>query len=79
MIDTVAIGIEFEHDKCKQNKAKRGKQWGKHFQHYGAFFNIELHHGTAKSLINKAFQSKKIKRGEVKVVPAGSQKANENP
>jgi hypothetical protein len=60
MIDTVAIGIEFEHDKCKQNKAKWGKQWGKHFQHYGAFFNIEMHYKNAKRLVNREFRSNTI-------------------
>jgi hypothetical protein len=51
---------DFEQYKGKQNKARWGKQWGKHFQHFGAFFNIELHYKNAKSLVNKAFQSKMI-------------------
>ena len=42
----------FELNKIKKNNAKWGKQWGKHFQHLGAFVNIEMHQSENKAYDN---------------------------
>ena len=48
----------YVYNKDKQNSAKQGKQWGKHFLHFDAFIHICMHPKNAKIPINRAFQRK---------------------
>lgn len=38
----------------KQNKAKRGKQWGKHYSHFGTFLCTGLHYKNAETISGTA-------------------------
>ena len=61
------------HHKFKQISAKWGKQWGKHYPHFAAFFCIRKNSKNAETLCYKAFWGFLVKSVTGILVPSGPQ------
>jgi hypothetical protein len=59
------------HHKFKQISAKWGKQWGKHYPHFAAFFCIRKNSKNAETLCYKAFRGFRVKSVTGILVPSG--------
>jgi len=59
------------HHKFKQISAKWGKQWGKHYPHFVAFFCIGKNNENAETLDNRAFGRMAVKTKTIKLDPSG--------
>lgn len=57
---------------------KRGKHWGKQYQHFDTFLCPHLHLENLETLMNSAFQRITKKSNEKKLVPSDPQKASQN-
>jgi len=64
------------HYKVKQKGAKWGKQWGKHYPHFDAFFCIRKNIENAETLDSRAFESIAEKMVTGKLVPSGPLKSS---
>jgi len=62
------------HHKFKQISAKWGKQWGKHYPHFVAFFRIRKNNEYAEMLDSRAFWRITVKTETRKLDPSGPQK-----
>jgi len=59
------------HHKFKQISAKWGKQWGKHYPHFVAFFCIRKNNENAETIDNRAFGRIAVKTETRKLDPSG--------